>query len=218
MRFASAPRAPFLFVAAGETMRVHTAAVTLTVLVATATGALAQDEIDTVEVIGTTPLGGNSAAARIPRNVQSADADDLAASGAIDLADFLRREFLNVHVNDAQGNPLQADLQYRGFVASPLLGLPQGLAVYQDGVRLNDPFGDTVNWALVPRSAIDTVYLMPGSDPLFGLNALGGAISIHTKNGETSPGTRAEFSAGSFGRFAVQAETGGRTERIRGRP
>jgi outer membrane receptor protein involved in Fe transport len=174
---------------------------------------LAQDGIDTIEVIGTTPLGAKSDSGGIAGNVQSASAAELAASGATDLADFMRRAFVSVHVNEAQSNPLQADLQYRGFVASPLLGLPQGLAVYQDGVRLNDPFGDTVNWALVPQSAIDTVYLMPGSNPLFGLNALGGAIAIETKNGETSPGTRAKVTAGSFERVAVQAETGGGTER-----
>ena len=179
----------------------------------TASSALAQQDVDTVEVVGTTPLGARSEAARVPRNVQTADAEDLAASGAIDLADYLRRQFASVHVNDAQNNPLQPDLQYRGFVASPLLGLPQGLAVYQDGVRLNDPFGDTVNWALVPQSAIDTVYLMPGSDPLFGLNALGGAIAIETKTGLTAPGTSAELTAGSFGRTVLQAETGGGSRR-----
>ncbi|HMB74494.1 MAG TPA: TonB-dependent receptor, partial [Gammaproteobacteria bacterium] len=114
-----------------------------------------------------------------------------------------------VFVNEAQNNPLQPDLQYRGFVGSPLLGLPQGIAVYQDGVRINEPFGDTVNWALIPDSAIDTVYLMPGSNPLFGLNALGGAISIDTKDGFTSQGSRAELHAGSFGRVGAQAQTGG---------
>ncbi|MDX1562605.1 MAG: TonB-dependent receptor, partial [Gammaproteobacteria bacterium] len=115
-------------------------------------------------------------------------------------------------VNEAQNNPLQPDVQYRGFVGSPLLGLPQGIAVYQDGVRLNEPFGDTVNWALIPESAIDTVYLMPGSNPLFGLNALGGAISVQTKDGFTNPGTSGEIFGGSFGRIGVQASVGGSSD------
>lgn len=68
----------------------------------------------------------------------------------------MKRNLSGVFVNDAQDNPLQPDVQYRGFVGSPLPGLPQGIAVYQDGVRVNEPFGDTVNWALVPESAIDT--------------------------------------------------------------
>jgi outer membrane receptor protein involved in Fe transport len=114
-----------------------------------------------------------------------------------------------VFVNEVQSNPLQPDVQYRGFVGSPLLGLPQGLAIYQDGVRINEPFGDTVNWALIPESAIASVYLVPGSSPLFGLNALGGAIAIRTKDGINHAGTRAEVLAGSFDRLGLQAETGG---------
>src|SRR5690606_37328722 len=82
-------------------------------------------------------------------------------------------------------------------------------AVYQDGVRVNEPFGDTINWALIPKSAIDTVYVMPGSNPLFGLNALGGAIAIDTKDGFSHAGTPAEAFAGSFSRIGMQAETGG---------
>ncbi|HEX6993946.1 MAG TPA: TonB-dependent receptor [Gammaproteobacteria bacterium] len=162
-----------------------------------------------IEVVGTTPLGGLLDADRHASNVQRATAEDIQRSTALDLADFMRRNLTGVFVNEVQNNPLQPDLQYRGFVGSPLLGLPQGIAVYQDAVRINEPFGDTVNWALIPESAIDTVYLMPGSNPLFGLNALGGALAIETKDGFSHPGTRAEAFAGSFSRIGMQAETGG---------
>lgn len=165
--------------------------------------------VEQVEVIGTTPLGGLQDAERIPSNVQRATSEEIRERGALDLADFMKRSLGSVFVNEAQNNPLQPDVQYRGFVGSPLLGLPQGIAVYQDAVRINEPFGDTVNWALVPESAIDTVYVMPGSNPLFGLNALGGAIAIETKDGFTHPGTRAEVYGGSFSRLGVQVETGG---------
>jgi iron complex outermembrane receptor protein len=176
--------------------------------------ALAQtvSPIETIEVIGTTPLGSEIDADAIAANVQTATAEEMREQGALDLADFMRRSLGSVFVNDAQSNPLQPDVQYRGFVGSPLLGLPQGLAVYQDGVRSNEPFGDTVNWALIPEAAIDSVSLLPGANPLFGLNALGGAIAIRTKDGLTSPGTRAEVLTGSFGRTALQAETGGRID------
>ena len=163
---------------------------------------------ETIDVIGKTPLGGGVDASRLAANVQSASADDIREQGALDLADFMRRSFGSVFANDAQSNPLQPDIQYRGFVGSPLLGLPQGLAVYQDGVRINEPFGDTVNWALIPESAIGSVDLMPGSNPLFGLNALGGAIAIRTKNGFANPGASAELTAGSFGRVGVEGEIG----------
>ncbi len=171
--------------------------------------AQAESPIEVIEIIGTTPLGSALDADSIAANVQTASAEELREQGALDLADFMRRSLGSVFVNEAQSNPLQPDVQYRGFVGSPLLGLPQGLAVYQDGVRSNEPFGDTVNWALIPESAIDSVVLLPGANPLFGLNALGGAIAIRTKDGFLSPGTRAEVLAGSFGRTALQAETGG---------
>ena len=171
--------------------------------------AYAQQAPELVEVVGQTPLGADVVADRVASNVQSATAEEIREQRALDLADFMKRNLASVFVNEAQNNPLQPDVQYRGFVGSPLLGLPQGIAVYQDGVRINEPFGDTVNWALIPDSAIDTVYLMPGSDPLFGLNALGGAIAIETKTGFSSPGTRAEIHGGSFGRMGLQVETGG---------
>ena len=172
----------------------------------------AQQVPEVVEVVGQTPLGAGVDADRVASNVQSATAEELRDQRALDLADFMKRNLASVFVNEAQNNPLQPDVQYRGFVGSPLLGLPQGIAVYQDGVRINEPFGDTVNWALIPDSAIETVYLMPGSDPLFGLNALGGAIAIETKTGFSSPGTRAEVHGGSFGRLGLQAETGGSSD------
>ena len=58
-----------------------------------------------------------------------------------------------VHVNEMQGNPFQPDVNYRGYTASPLLGTPQGLSVYMDGVRLNQPFGDVVSWDLDSRAS-----------------------------------------------------------------
>jgi len=165
--------------------------------------------IETIDVVGTTPLGAGRALDEIAANVQTATADDLREQAALDVADFMKRSLGSVFVNDAQNNPLQPDVQYRGFVASPLLGLPQGLAIYQDGVRVNEPFGDTVNWALIPESAISELYLVPGASPLFGLNSLGGAIALRTKDGFTHAGTNAELTAGSFERLTVQAETGG---------
>ncbi len=149
--------------------------------------------VDTIDVIGTTPLGGELDVRTASRRTsRPRPASEIREQGALDLADFMKRNLGSVFVNEAQSNPLQPDVQYRGFVGSPLLGLPQGLAVYQDGVRVNEPFGDTVNWALIPESAIDSVYLVPGSNPLFGLNALGGAIADPHEGRLRSPGTRAE--------------------------
>lgn len=166
--------------------------------------------LETIEVVGTTPLGGvGQAREEIASNVQTLSALDIQNSPAQSLADLMNQNLGSVHINDNQGNPFSADVSYRGFTASSLLGTPQGLSVYMDGVRMNQPFGDTVNWELIPRSAIQGLTLIPGSNPLFGLNTLGGAISIQTKDGLSSPGTHTETSVGANNRITAEFQTGG---------
>ena len=165
---------------------------------------------DSVEVVATTPLAGVDLSSwETPAPVQTATEHDIAASSAVSLADFLNRRFDSVHVNEIQGNPFQPDVNYRGYTASPLLGTPQGLSIYMDGVRLNQPFGDVVSWDLIPRIAISEVSIVPGSNPIFGLNTLGGALSIETKDGRHDPGTAIRLSGGSFGRKTAELEHGG---------
>ena len=163
-----------------------------------------------VLVVGTTPLPGvEQPVDRVPAPVQTSTAADLDKSGALDLSDFANRRLQGVHVNEMQGNPFQPDVNYRGYTASPLLGTPQGLSVYMDGVRLNQPFGDVVSWDLIPRMAIASTALMPGSNPLFGLNTLGGALAVTTKSGLSNPGTAFQASYGSDVRRAFDFEHGG---------
>lgn len=163
-----------------------------------------------VDVIASTPLpGADLGAYEIASPVQAAPSSDVRSSNALDIADFLNRRLKAVNLNEIQGNPYQADLNYRGYTASPLLGTPQGLSVYLDGVRLNQPFGDVVSWDLIPRIAIAEVALIPGSNPLFGLNTLGGALALQSKDGLNSPVTALEIGGGSFGRLTGELEHGG---------
>ncbi len=163
-----------------------------------------------VDVVSTTPLAGvDRSVDEIPAPVQAATLRDIEASGALDLSDFLNRRLSGVYLNEIQGNPMQPDLNYRGYTASPLLGTPQGLSVYMDGVRLNQPFGDIVSWDLIPRIAISEMTMIPGSNPLFGLNTLGGAISLRTKDGASHAGTMLQLSGGSWGRKVADFEHGG---------
>ncbi len=165
---------------------------------------------EAVDVVAATPLPGvEMPVDRIAAPVQSATSQDLEAIGALDLSDFLNRRATGVHVNEIQGNPFQADVNYRGYTASPLLGTPQGLSVYLDGVRMNQPFGEVVSWDLIPRFAIASSSLMPGSNPLFGLNTLGGALVLHTKDGQANKGTTVQGLFGSNLRRAVEFEHGG---------
>jgi outer membrane receptor protein involved in Fe transport len=163
-----------------------------------------------VEIVGTTPLPGLGTPLRdVPANVQIYSGRELGKQRQGNLSEFLENNPTSVTINSAQGNRYQADISFRGFTASPLVGVPQGLSVFQDGVRINEPFGDVVNWDLLPQSAIAGLQLIPGSNPLFGLNTLGGALSIYTKNGSAYPGGAVEFSGGSFGRRTLQFEQGG---------
>ncbi|MEP6996737.1 MAG: TonB-dependent receptor, partial [Betaproteobacteria bacterium] len=154
------------------------------------------------------------ALADVPANVQVFGNRDLAKQPMQDISGFLDRNANSVGVGSAQGNPYQQDLSFRGFTASPLLGTPQGISVFQDGVRINEAFGDVVNWDLLPRSAISTVQLVPGSNPVFGLNTLGGALALYTKSGAQYPGASVEVSAGSFRRRGATFTYGGAGERI----
>lgn len=180
------------------------------------TGQSAQEPADAgltinVTVVGATPLPGvDVPAARVPAPVQTATARDIENSGALDVADFLNRRMTGVHVNEVQSNPFQPDINYRGYTASPLLGTPQGLSVYMDGVRINQPFGEVVSWDLIPRMAIASATLMPGSNPVFGLNTLGGALSLQTKDGRSHAGTTLQATYGSDARRLVEVEHGGR--------
>jgi outer membrane receptor protein involved in Fe transport len=167
-------------------------------------------ELQQITVIGNTPLPGLGLPLnQVPASVQSGDAKDMQRQQTLELAEYLNKNFSGINITESAANPFQLDVNYHGFTASPLLGTPEGLSVYVDGVRVNESFGDTVNWDLIPESAISTVTLQSGSNPVFGLNTLGGSLSVHTKSGHDNPGTEFEGSGGSFGRRAFEAQTGG---------
>ena len=137
-----------------------------------------------VEVVATSPLPGGAGEDRdkFPSLVQTLDAPDFARTRSPNVTDALQQRVPGVVVIDINGNPFSQDLFYRGFEASPRQGAPQGLAVYQNGIRVNEAFGDTVNWDLIPPQAIARTDIFT-ANPIFGLNALGGAVSIEMKNG-----------------------------------
>ena len=110
-------------------------------------------EVEEIVVVGVVPAGSTMDTDKLAYPVQTATNADLEKIAAVSIADFLKQSFSSISLNEAQNNPLQPDLQYRGFTASPVLGLAQGLAVYQNGVRINEPLGDAVNWDLLPQSA-----------------------------------------------------------------
>lgn len=167
-------------------------------------------ETGTVEVISTTPLQAlGTPISEVPMNVQVGTSKDINQQKPLNLGEFLDNNLGSINTSNGLGNPYQMDVSYRGFNASPVIGSPVGISVFFDGVRFNEPFGDIVNWDLIAPNAISSINLIPGSNPLFGLNTLGGALAINTKSGSTYPGLSATLTGGSWGRRAFEFETGG---------
>ncbi|MBU3077359.1 TonB-dependent receptor [Sphingomonas quercus] len=132
---------------------------------------------------------------------------DLALGGTPDLLGGLARNLAGVSLSDAQNNPFQPNLVYHGYSISPLQGSAQGLAVYLDGGRFNQPFGDTVDFDLLPEAAIDRITI-EATNPVYGLNALGGAMVVATKTGRTAPGLTLWGAGGSYRWAEGGAEAG----------
>jgi iron complex outermembrane receptor protein len=135
-----------------------------------------------------------------PYSTTRINSQEISRTESPSAADTLQRLVPSVDVQGTSGNSLSPDVVYRGFVSSPIQGTPQGLAVYQNGVRINEAFGDTVNWDMLPTFAIASMDMI-SNNPVFGLNALGGAVNIRMKDGFTYQGGRFEMSGGSYGRL-----------------
>jgi outer membrane receptor protein involved in Fe transport len=171
-------------------------------------------EMPPIEVVATSPLIGSGLDRNLlPAQTNVLNQQDLRRQGMPQLVRSLEREVGSVASVSASGNPFQPTLFYRGFAASPLQGTPQGLAVYVNGMRFNQPFGDTVYWDLIPDVAIDKVNL-EGSNPVFGLNALGGSLNVRLKDGFSFQGTEAAAAGGSFDHVQGEFQFGHRSESV----
>ena len=162
----------------------------------------------TLVVYPTTPVSGSGIDPdKVPASVNVVDASQIKQTESLNISDALVKYVPGIIANEVAGNPFQPDVQFRGFVASPVSGTPQGLAVYQNGVRINEAFGDTVNWDLIPTAAIKSVTVVT-NNPAFGLNALGGAVDVQMKDGFNYHGAEIDTMGGSFGRLQSSAQWG----------
>jgi iron complex outermembrane receptor protein len=168
----------------------------------------AQESLPTIEVVGVSPVAGSEIDInKVPADVLTVGSAAFSHTKTPDLFQAMIQGIPFVSPSDQTGNPFQINLDYRGFTASPVAGTPQGIAVYQNGVRINEAYGDVVNWDLIPEMAINRMTLMP-NNPVFGLNAIGGALSIEMKNGFNYHGEEVEVRGGSFGRIGGGAQAG----------
>jgi outer membrane receptor protein involved in Fe transport len=164
--------------------------------------------LPTVEVVAATPLLGSGVDRNtVPAQTHVLTSRDITRDGDANALRALNEQVPGVTLDAAAGNPFQPSLFYHGFQASPLQGNPQGLAVYVNGARFNQPFGDIVNWDLIPSIAIDRMDLV-GSNPVFGLNALGGALAVQMKNGFGYHGAEVDALGGSFDQYQGQLQSG----------
>ncbi len=178
--------------------------------------ALAQDSavLPEIQVISTSPLSGVGIdREKVPALVQSVTSDDISRSYNPNFTDTLFQRIPGISASDQQGSSFQTDIRYRGFVASPVPGQPQGIAVYMNGIRVNEAFGDTVNFDFIPSNAVDRADVQ-SNNPVFGLNALGGALNLQMKNGFTFQGFEAEFQGGSYGRLNGNVQFGMRKDDV----
>ena len=148
----------------------------------------------------------------VPGAIQVIDPKDIAQQSGVSLADYLNNNTQGISFNEVGGNPWQPEIFYRGYSAGSIAGNPQGLSIYVDGVRENQPFSDVVLWDTIPTWALSGVQVVGGSNPIYGLNTLGGAISMQTKNGKLFNKGVISATAGSWDRTAGLIEMGGLIE------
>src|SRR2546421_387603 len=167
-----------------------------------------QIRLPALEVTGTrlpsTPLPASS----VPAAVDVISGRELRETGATSLQDALRR-LPGVTTADQQGNPFQMDLSFRGFQGSSVTGAPQGISVFVDGVRVNEPTVEEINFDLMPLDDIERLELIRGPGAVFGRNTLGGVLNIITKRGAEVREIVPEAEWGSFGRQKYRFRLGG---------
>jgi outer membrane receptor protein involved in Fe transport len=164
--------------------------------------------LPTIDIFATTPLSGTGGDVdKVPAGVTIINANQIEATKSADVAKALTQQTPSATINEVAGNPFQPDVEFRGFTASPVSGTPQGLAVYQNGVRINEAFGDSINWDLIPTIAVRSIDVI-SNNPAFGLNALGGALSVQMKDGFTFQGTTIDLMGGSYGRLQSSVQSG----------
>ncbi|MFL2679256.1 MAG: TonB-dependent receptor [Alphaproteobacteria bacterium] len=176
------------------------------------TNSFAQDKTfvaPDVNIISITPVQGSGMNLdRVPSNVQNFSLDTLSKKENFSVVETLNREASGISISNLNSSPMQNDINFRGYVAGPLLGTAQAMAIYQNGMRVNESFGEVVQWDLVPDFAISNLQVFSGGDPIFGQNAIGGAISMQMKNGFDNEGAKTTISGGGYGRTNEVLEYG----------
>jgi outer membrane receptor protein involved in Fe transport len=176
----------------------------------------ARPSVSKLRVYPTTPISTPSTALavdKVPSAINFVDSGQIARTYSLNVTDALQQSVPGINVSEVSGNPFAPNVEFRGYVSSPVSGTPQGLAVYQNGVRINEAFGDTVNWDLIPTAAIQSVAVVT-NNPAYGLNALGGAVTVQMKDGFNYHGAEIDVMGGSYGRVQGSAQWGNQVDKF----
>ena len=96
-------------------------------------------ELPPIEVVGNiAPAAGPTIGSGVPARVTTLDQSQVDAYEPRILSDALKT-VAGFSTYDDVGSPYKLNLSSRGFFSSPVVGLPQGVAVFLDGVRMNEP-------------------------------------------------------------------------------
>jgi len=167
-------------------------------------------ELPPIEVVGSiAPAAGPTIGSGVPARVTTLDAEQVDAYEPRILSDALKT-VAGFSSYDDLGSPYKLNLSSRGFYSSPVVGLPQGIAVFLDGVRMNEPEASQVNFDLLPMDHIQRIEVLSGNGSLLGRNALGGAVNLVTARGSGPTTGTVELSGGSFGAARGEAHVSGR--------
>lgn len=162
-----------------------------------------------VNIISVSPVQGSGLDIdRVPGKIQSIGREQIDKKKNFSITETLNREASGISLFNLNSSPMQNDINFRGYVGGPLLGTAQSIAVYQNGMRVNESFGEVVQWDLVPDFAINNMQIFAGGDPIFGQNAIGGAITMEMKNGFNFDGGNLTTSVGTYGRTNEVIEYG----------
>ena len=141
----------------------------------------------------------------LPNKITVITADQIRKSGFKTVQEAVQYE-TGVVLYDQNGNPFQSTVNLRGFSGQPV----NATSVFVDGVRVNEPDDNTVNFDLIPIESIERIEILPGPySPIYGKNALGGVIHIITKRGGERRQVTADTLWGSFQRERYSLNSSG---------
>lgn len=157
--------------------------------------------LEPIEVVGTIqPSAGPTVGSGVPARITIISGEAADAYEPRILSDVLAQQ-PGISLYDDLGSPYKLNVSTRGFYASPVVGLPQGVSVFLDGVRQNEPDAAQVNFDLLPMQYVRRIELLSGTASLTGRNTLGGAINLVTARGRGPLGGELEVQGGSFDTF-----------------